>query len=651
VRWRPLLLGILAVAGLYAVLGLLIVVLARYEISNGLQKLHDAEVALQRVQQRGVSPSVALRTIQGQLTGANADFHNANMQVQPFAVILRGLFWLPVVGQKLSAAPDAARLADDITAGGVLMLSGLTPAIDRLSHRHRAGITSVLASLEQSSSTFSESSDRLFQAQRDRASLSSSARIALSAQLPSVDRDLPRLLALSRVLHVLPDIVGFKTSRSYLMAYQNPHELRATGGFIGSVAIEHVRKGHISNDFTSTLLKDNLSVPPPDPISIYSDEPGWLLRDSNWSPDFPTSAALERFFLRLDLHRDVNGVINLTPQAAAYVLQGTGPLYVPEYRRWVNSHNVAALADFYSHWTNGWGGPHAYTNLDTRRKQFMPIVGRHILAALNTLPLQSWIRLGQSLSNAIARRDILLNFRSPTEQSVIQSLGAGGEINRTTSDYLYVVDTNIGWSKINQFVHLSTTYRATIRPDNWLDSQLTMHFTNVPAPASDRAQGWQGPGLGRLGSWDDYGTFLRIYVPAGAELIHQSGWYQPWSPGPAYGKTMFSGYVIARAGRSVTVRLRYLLPPNVFTWSGGKRYRLVVQHQPGDYPKRWSMSVRQSNGRSRSWTVSHPTVDWVGSFAIKPHPVHPIPLPYQEPPLVIPGHWIEPHTFLASHHA
>jgi hypothetical protein len=143
----------------------------------------------------------------------------------------------------------------------------------------------------------------------------------------------------------------------------------------------------------------------------------------------------------------------------------------------------------------------------------------------------------------------------------------------------------------------------------------------------------------------DYADFVRIYVPAGAQLLGQSGWTQPWSGGPAYRRTMFCGYLIVRDGQMRTVRLRYLTPPNSFSWSGGKRYRLLVQHQPANEVDALSVEVSQ-DGRSSSWRVVRPQTDWQHTLAIKPAPFAPIPLPRPTEPLVAPGHWIEPHAFL-----
>jgi hypothetical protein len=443
-------------------------------------------------------------------------------------------------------------------------------------------------------------------------------------------------------------LLGYPQPYTYLFAYQDSEEIKATGGFIGSMALVTVEGGKVRQEFQGTDVRDNLSVPPPEPMQLYNRDFAWLFRDANWSPDFPTSAQLERYFLRLDFHRDVAGVVNLTPQAIGDVLAATGPVYSPEYGQWIRSDNVARLADYYAHWTNGWGGPQQFANADTRRKQFMQIVAQHILTKMSSLSPAQWIGLLKELSQAVGRRDILVYFTDPEAERLARLTGADGEINRTSSDYLYVVDTNFSYNKLSKYVHTAVTYNVRVRPDRWLDAHLTVSYRNVGAPASLERQGWWGPGAGRLGAWNDYASFLRIFVPAGAEILSQSGWYQPWTPGSAYGKTMFSGYVIVRAGRTSTVRLHYVVPPNVFNASHGREYRLTVQHQPGSLPGRWAISVAAGGKQILSRVVPHPVGDLTAAAAVQPGPYTPIPLTRDGSGVVAPGHVIEPHAYLRA---
>jgi hypothetical protein len=111
---------------------------------------------------------------------------------------------------------------------------------------------------------------------------------------------------------------------------------------------------------------------------------------------------------------------------------------------------------------------------------------------------------------------------------------------------------------------------------------------------------------------------------------------------------MFCGYLIVRRGQARTVRLEYVVPPNVLTWSRGHKYRLLIQHQPGSHPDGLGVSLIWGNRRASSWIVEHPTLDWAKTVDIGSYAVHPIPLPKEPPVIVAPGHLIEPHAYLSA---
>ena len=643
--------GIAAGAACLVLVAALGVVLysARQSLERGVQEMHRAEAALHAAD-TGRSPRAILDDITLDVARAHDDFQSADTRLSPLAPLLRRLSWLPRVGDELSIAPLAAGVADQTAGGTLRLLHGLDPLVSGWNTSRRGGhvaIETLVARLAGQRHTFQQACALLHEAQRSRAKIPSGEHgTAVSSALRSLDRQLPRLVVLCRTLVLLPDLAGWQQPQTYLVVYQDPNELRATGGFIGSAGILTVRGGRASHRLHSSGGLDNLSVPPPEPVSAYNGEPGWLFRDSNWSPDFPTSAALERFFFQLDFHRHAANIINVTPQAVADILAATGPIYAPEYHRLITAQNVGALADYYVHWTST-PGPYQLHNPALQAKQFIGIIAQHLLDRLETLSPAQWVRVAQGLAAGAEQGDILLNFEDPQEQQLVQAAGVSGAMNPASWDFLEVVDTNLSYNKLNPYVHLQVRYQVRIRPDRWLQARLTLHLTNGPTPARQGQQGI-GPGAGTLGGPLDYATFLRVYVPAGAQLVDQSGWTQPWTSGPAYGKTMFSGYLIVRHDRRASVHLEYVVPPNVFTWSGGREYRLLVPHQPGSHPDLLRVSIAPDGERDVSWAVPQPTLDWSRTVPIEARPIQPIPLPVAPPTVVAPGHWIEPHAYLGK---
>ncbi len=617
---------------------------ARHSISNGVDEMRQAQSQL-HIKNVEASPELALARTQQHVAQAHRDFDSASTKLSPLSFVLQRLFWLPRLGQDVAAAPMAARTAEQLTAGMMPLLQGLQPILNvyQRGTKSHASVSVLVGRLAASHGSFTRSCQLLNDAKQTREELRAYRSPRLSSALRTIDHQLPGLMRLCHGLSLAPALLGYPHRRTYFLAYQDPAELRATGGFIGSVGLVSIHNGITKQQFGTTGFdQENETVPTPQPMLIYNDEPAWYLRDANWSPDFPTTAGIERYLLSLDRHVNPQGVINITPAATADVLAATGPIYSPEYHRWVTSTNIAQLADYYTHWSPV-PGPFRYRNAGTEAKQFIQIMAHHMIQRLNTLSPSRWVQLFQSLTSAVATRDVQLSLTSPNEQQLVHQMGADGMVRPTTSDYLYMVDSNMSYNKINPYVRIQQSYQVRIRPDRWLQSKVTVTYTNGPVPQSLLTHGL-GPGAGALGNPLDYAEFLRVYVPTGAQLISQSGWTQPWTGGPAYGKTMFCGYLIVPNGQTRVITLQYVVPPNVFSWSNGARYRLVVQHQAGSKPEQLDIAVQTGAGGTK-WSIPHPSQDWQRAIAIQPTPFHPIPLTYTPPTIATPGHLLEPHAF------
>jgi hypothetical protein len=639
---------------------------ARSELKDGVAELHLAEKQAGSLGAVRRDPVGTIAIVRFRVSRAAADFSAARRRLDPLAPLLEHLSWVPRLGGKMAAAPQAARTADAATAGAQSLLEGIAPIsgsfANTKSARHIAP-AAVIRQIAAERPAFSQACALFNQASRDRRKIPATSDATVRSALATFDRYLPRLKAACLGLQVLPRILGYPRARTYLVAYQDPLELRATGGYIGSLGILTVHNAHIKQRFSGSNFlsegqvlgaRENLSWGTPEPMRLYNDEAYWFFRDSNWSPDFPTTAQVEENFIRRDLGVHVDGVLNIVPAAAADLLRVTGPIYMSAYRKWVSASNVFQLADHYTHITtaefkreNGpiFFGPHKRGDADTLRKQFIGIVGQQALKILSH-PTASMIgHFGDLLSSAFAQKDFLLYFPNAAEESLVRRVGASGEINPTTNDYLYVVDTNLSYNKYNPYMHLSTTDAVTIRRDRWLDVRLTMRFQNVPPPPSYAPRGY-GPGGGAFGQWNDYATYLRILAPAGAQLVDQTGWSQAWSPGPAYGKEEFAGYLIVQHGTTRVVRLHYVVPPNVFSSTRGRKYRLLVQRQPGSHPDQFSLSVTWDGGARKTAIVRSPSRDWSVTVRIPRRPFAPIPLSRTPPVVVAPGHWLEPHAYI-----
>ena len=138
----------------------------------------------------------------------------------------------------------------------------------------------------------------------------------------------------ARIARLLPPMLGSAEPRTYLVVFQNPAELRATGGIFGSFAVVKAEQGKI------TILDQGAASrtlgyfdPPVAPLTeqqlnLYGPLMAQYPQDVNFTPDFPTAAPLFAEMYRTRTGTTVDGVMAVDPVALSYMLKGTAPIDV-----------------------------------------------------------------------------------------------------------------------------------------------------------------------------------------------------------------------------------------------------------------------------------------------------------------------------------
>lgn len=574
-RSTPLLVGLANAAVLALVLAALVpLLLARRNMNLGAQELQLAMSAGQLP--LGMQKAAVRQTFRADVARAHGAFSSARSDLALWSPILPHLGWVPGIGGELAAAPATAEAAAGTTSAIMHLMNGLEPLWPLVTQAGHGGSTlaRLTSPLQAEQTEFTAA-----HADAEHAALalpsipSHTGSRALDIASHQLRQNIGPLRQATAWLALAPTLLGAAAPSRYLVAWQDPAELRATGGFIAAADLVTVDRGMLRTHFTGSALPHEIPAIMPLPQALYTNEGDWLFRDSNWSPDFSLSARLERWFYGEDTSRWADGVVNLGGGAAAAILKAVGPVYLPGYHRWVDATSVNGLVQQY---VNGpYKGPQTGTS-DTVRKQFIGAVSQAILQHLQALSLQQWSALGAALHESIASGDILLYHRRPAVETAIRSIGAGGGFDRPNGDFLYVVDDNRSYSKLNPYVREQASYRVDIGPDLWLHCTLTLRYHVVPSP--DTLEGF-GPAYGAEATKHDYQDFIRVYVPRGAKLQLMSG-AELWAPRPAYGLTQLAGRILVPAGHTVTLVLRYTIPANALAGSHFTRYRLTIQRQP-----------------------------------------------------------------------
>ena len=430
--------------------------------------------------------------------------------------------------------------------------------------------------------------------------------VMLKETLPVINQTLDSFFEYT---DVFLEILGHNGPRQYLIVFENNHEMRATGGFIGTYAVVKVKNGKIEDLKVDGIynpdgqLKEKII--PPEPIQKMSA--AWSMHDANWWPDFPTSAEKIGWFYEKTGGPTVDGVIALTPKTIRDLLEITGPIEVPGYQDLsengqdefvVDSENFMEIIQYQVEV--------AYDKEENRPKQVLADMTPILISKVLASSPEDWPRILGVLSNSLKERHLFMYSFNEDIQHLVGEMGWSGELLKTNKDYLSVVNTNISGMKTDGVIEQHITHKAEIQDDGSIVVNLVVERKHNGGDAEHE--------------WHNAVNvdWMRVYVPEGSELISATGFTREFVDPPldyeklgfktdfqveqmegSYvldeesatrmyqesGKTVFANWVYTSPGETSTVTLKYLLPFRLDLKNAQKpadAYSLLVQKQAGD---------------------------------------------------------------------
>jgi hypothetical protein len=395
----------------------------------------------------------------------------------------------------------------------------------------------------------------------------------------------PPLKAYAQLQGTLPGMLGWDAPKRYLLLTQDPAELRPTGGFIGSFGTITFDKGRITErKFQDVFLLDLpwdypfVTAPPALTNYLLGPKQGWQLADSNWSPDFPTSAREA-----VTLYRNeggagaVDGVLGITTYTIDALLAITGPVTVPDY-----GVTIAAGETTLKVLQN----TRVATDPAANRKVFLSAFADQLFSSLLALPPGRWADLAAQGDQLRAGRLLLAWFADAAAEQEMTTLGFDGAIRMDPGDYVYPVDSNVSpASKLNAVTDRSLDLAVSLDPYGNADNTLAVTWNNridTPDGAPYRA-------LPTLQGLTTLGMYFRLYVPERSRVEAVSAGTTSPITAPAdvadeSGRTVIPNYFRIPPGQA-HLGYRWVSPYAADLGEDGiATYRLVIQKQPGLRP-------------------------------------------------------------------
>lgn len=392
------------------------------------------------------------------------------------------------------------------------------------------------------------------------------------------------------LIKILPSLLGQPDAKKYLLIFQNDKELRPTGGFITAYAIFNVDKGVISVDTSNDIytLDNTISgkSKAPAPILKYlANVPLFNLRDSNLSPDFPTS--METFtsmYKKAGDYRKVDGIVALDTGFLVSVMNVLGDInldgssFTTKTDPRCNCPQVIYQLESYADQPVGY--------LRENRKG---IIGDLMLAlmkkALSSSPRQYWGPLVQTGFDQIAQKHLMFYLYNPDAQRGIYAINAGGKIMDFDGDYLHINEANFGGAKSNMYIQEAVTQDYSTSSDGVIKKTVTINYKNPFAPSDCNLE------RGNLCLNALQRDWFRIYVPKGSKMVDSTGSEVKMTSYDELGKTVFEGFLTVRPLGVKTFTISYTLP---FKVAHNSTLPVMIQKQPGTYDIDYTVNV---NGR------------------------------------------------------
>lgn len=303
-----------------------------------------------------------------------------------------------------------------------------------------------------------------------------------------------KLLGAKVIIGSAPEILGKGKPKTYLVLFQNNMELRPAGGFIGSFALVSFDAGRLVDiNVMDVYAADGQlkgHVEPPAPIKKYLGEANWFLRDSNWDPDFPTSAIRAEWFLDKEIDRSVDGVIGADLEIVKGILKATGPVVLSDFNQTLDYANVyqRLQSEVESDFFPG----------SQKKAGILTALVRELMNRLSSLSEGEYLPVAREIYESFEGRHAQIYFNDEPLQEAISQMGYSGELERSF-DWVAPVDANVGVTKANYFIQREHKLDVSLA-EGTVKKTLEITYYNSANPA--------------LGLSGRYRTYTRVFAPA-----------------------------------------------------------------------------------------------------------------------------------------
>lgn len=316
--------------------------------------------------------------------------------------------------------------------------------------------------------------------------------------------------------------LGDGSDKLYLLAAQNSAEIRASGGFPGSMGTIRIEDGVLTIDDFKTVY-DMISVNPPTEAHITDTE--YLLfsgsldyaRDACYIPDFERVGEIWALAYESKNDEHIDGVISLTPVIIQKVLAYTGAVTLSDGTE-LNGDNATQMLqkDLYYKYLSS-NSSYKISNANDYVDSLFAETAKIVMGKLvDDFDINRIADYSKIFTDGGKDRTILMWMEDETAESYVKAAGCSGALNDAPSNpEAGVFFSGANGSKLGWFVSLDTQIGdVTVNDDGSRTYDVTVTVSNdITRDDMYRAGNYI------IGNYNgQVESYLHLFAPAGGTI-------------------------------------------------------------------------------------------------------------------------------------